>query len=42
MSALLWEFIALAYAPLGAHGALVDGPAVRVARFDETGMTLAA
>ena len=25
MSALLWEFIALLYAPLGAYGALVEG-----------------
>jgi hypothetical protein len=32
MSALLWEFIALLYAPLGAYGALVEGSTARAAR----------
>jgi len=32
MSALLWEFIALLYAPLGAYGALVEGSTTRATR----------
>jgi hypothetical protein len=42
MSALLWEFIAILYAPLGAYGALVEGTAAASARDDRAEATLVA
>jgi hypothetical protein len=42
MSALLWEFIAIAWAPLGAYGALVEGSMRQASRDARTETTLVA
>ena len=42
MSALLWEFIAKLYGPLGAYGALVEGSTARATRCGATQNVLVA